>query len=72
MNIALQVFIFVSAAAAIWLVNDRRQQHRRAGCWIGLVSQPAWIWSSIAAQQWGVLLLALWYAFSYARGLRAS
>lgn len=67
---ALQVVIFTTSAAAIWLVNDPRASRRRAGCWIGLCGQPAWFWTTFQAGQYGMFLLALWYAIAYARGLR--
>jgi hypothetical protein len=70
LDAALQVWIFTSSAAAIWLLNDERVKRRRLGCWIGLCGQPAWVWTTLEAGQYGIFALALWFAASYARGLK--
>ncbi len=36
---------------------------------VGLISEPFWMYSAWKNQQWGIVLLVLWYTFWYARGI---
>ncbi len=68
MEIIAQIIIVVFGAAAIWLIG-RREVWKRWGYIIGLCSQPAFLYTAWQHEQWGIFLLALWYAYSYGQGI---
>lgn len=65
----VQLWIFATGAASIWLVSDPSARHHTAGCWIGMAGQPAWYYTTFQHFQWGVFLLALVFTASYLRGI---
>ena len=64
-----QLGIFVFGVAAVWLVAQRGPI-RRWGYVCGLVAEPFWLYSSIAARQWGVVAMCFIYAAGWIVGLR--
>lgn len=65
-----QVGIALFGATAVYLVCQKEHRLRRWGPVFGLIGQPFWIWSSIAAEQWGILALTALYTWSWYQGLR--
>lgn len=63
-----QIGLAVFGAAAIYLIS-RKDHWQRWGYILGLCSEPFWFYSSWKAQQWGIFVLSLWYAFSFANGI---
>ena len=55
--------------ATVWLSQCRSHRARRWAAPIGLIAQPAWIYASWQAQQWGILILSVVYAAGWARGI---
>lgn len=39
------------------------------GVLVGLIGQPAWIWTTARERQWGMFALSIWYAGVFARGV---
>lgn len=68
MGLFVQVFILVTGAAAIWLINQRGQL-KRWGAVIGLASQPFWFYTTIKAGQWGMVALSVWYTVAWLQGV---
>lgn len=66
----LQVLIAVFGLTAIWLSQDERPRVRRWASVFGLLGQPFWVLAMALAEQWGVLLLCLFYTAAWARGFR--
>ena len=64
----IQAAILILSAAAMWLVSGR-SRHARLGWALGLASQPFWLYATFVADQWGMLLLAVFYTGAWARGL---
>lgn len=64
-----QIGIGICGCSAVWLVG-RVERWRRWGYVMGLLGQPFWIYTTIHHQQWGILALSAWYAYSWASGLR--
>lgn len=64
-----QVVIVVFGITAVWLSQDVRRDRRRFACIAGLCAQPAWIYATWKAQQWGICLLALVYTAGWCRGV---
>lgn len=70
MNWIPQVGIAIFGVSAVFLVNQRERRVRRWGPICGMIGQPFWIWSSIAAEQWGILALTVLYTYSWGCGIR--
>jgi hypothetical protein len=65
----LQAYIYLTACAAIACMTHPSPQRRFLGYVVGLAGQPAWLWTSWSAHQWGVVAVAVvWTAF-YFRGV---
>lgn len=64
-----QAIIAACGMASIWLANDPRPNWRRWACIIGLAAQPAWMYSSWTAGQFGIFALSFVYSAGWARGI---
>lgn len=62
-----QFFIFTFGCAAIWFVG-RKEKWMRWGYVFGLLSEPFWIYTIVAHQQFVILPLTLWYTYSWGQG----
>jgi len=69
MDILIQVLIFVFGVSSIFLVGCRNEKYRRWGYVTGLTAQPVWLYWAASTESWGVFLMALFYAYSWARGV---
>ena len=67
-KIICQIWIIVFGCSAIWLVG-RLEKQKRWGYVLGLMSQPAWFYTAIEHDQWGILALSLWYTYAWAQGI---
>lgn len=67
-EIFVQVAIAVLSGVAMWLVG-RIESWKRWGYIIGLCSQPFWFYSTIATEQWGIFVLAIWYTYCWIQGI---
>lgn len=65
-----QLFIALFGVPAIWLSQSADPARQRWAPVFGLLGQPFWIASAIAAGQPGVLFLCLLYTIAWARGFR--
>lgn len=63
-----QIGITIFGCSAIWLVS-RKEQWRRWGFIVGMLSQPFWYISAYLADQWGILLLSTWYTYAWMQGI---
>lgn len=68
MNICCQVWIVIFGCAAVWFVG-RREKWSRWGYVLGLLSQPAWFYTAIKHEQWGIVILCAWYTYSWGQGI---
>ena len=68
MDTIAQVGIGIFGCSAIWLVG-RKESWRKWGYLLGLCGQPFWIYTTVTHQQWGILALSVWYAYSWAQGV---
>lgn len=66
----VQALCFLGSAAAIWMLTSMHTRIRRWGCWVGLSVQPAWFLAALWADQWGILLVDVWFTIAYIRGIR--
>ncbi|WP_027064581.1 hypothetical protein [Maribacter sp. Hel_I_7] len=67
MDIA-QIGIMIFGASAIWFVG-RKESWKRWGYILGLLGQPFWIYSSVVNEQWGILIMTLFYTYSWSQGI---
>ena len=67
-GIVVQGFIFIFSASAIWFVSQNKS-YRPVGYLIGLFSQPFWFYTTITNDQWGLILLSLFYTYSWSMGV---
>ncbi len=68
MNILSQICVMIFGASAIWLVG-RKEDWRRWGYIFGLCGQPFWIYSFITNQQYGMLIMTIFYTYSWSMGI---
>lgn len=66
-----QIFIATFGLTAIWLSQDKRPNWARWACVFGLLGQPFWFYSMYQTEQWGILLLCVFYTLAWARGVRS-
>ena len=59
MAAALQVWMLATGLLGLWLSLQPGDWQQRWGVLIGLAGQPAWLWVTAHAGQWGMLLLSL-------------
>lgn len=64
-----QIIIGICGMASIWLANNPQPNWRRWACIIGLAAQPAWMYSSWTAGQFGIFALSFIYAAGWIRGI---
>ena len=67
-DILAQIWIGVCGCSSVWLVA-RREHWRRWGYIMGILGQPAWIYTTIHHEQWGIALLTAWYSYSWGLGV---
>jgi hypothetical protein len=63
-----QIGIMVFGCSAIWIVG-RKEHWRKWGYAFGMCSQPFWFYTAYAHEQWGILILSLWYTYSWGQGI---
>jgi len=68
LEIISQVMLFICGAGAIWLVS-RKEDWKRWGYIVGMCGQPFWLITAWHNQQWGIIVLTLFYAYSWGQGI---
>lgn len=67
-KIICQIWIAVFGAASIWFVA-RKEKWKRWGYILGMIGEPAWVYTTIKHEQWGMFLLTLWYTYAWGQGV---
>jgi len=62
-----QIAIIIFSCASVWLFSTKK--HFRFGFVAGLIGQPFWIYSAVTTEQWGILVVAIWFSASHVRGI---
>lgn len=68
MDTFCQIWIILFSAPAIWLVS-RKEHWKRWGYIFGLLSQPAWYYTTIEHGQWGMVALVTFYTYAWLQGI---
>ena len=68
MNDLVQAAILILSGVTAWLLASKHARVRRWGYVVGIVGEPFWLYASWVTNQWGVVLLALWWTAQYIRG----
>lgn len=63
-----QFGIAIFGPLAIWLVG-RPEEWRKWGYLCGICSQPFWFYTTIKNEQWGILVLSIFYTYSWMQGI---
>ena len=64
-----QIGIAMTGLTAIILTQSRNEKVRKYACLFGLAGQPFWFWSTLAAEQYGIVLMNCLYTAAWAKGL---
>lgn len=65
----IQLAIAATGVTAIWLTQSKSERVRRYACLFGIAGQPFWFASAIAAEQWGIFALCVFYSWAWSRGV---
>lgn len=65
----IQFCIAMTGVIAIWLTQQSNQKIKKFACLFGLLGQPFWFYSAYQAEQWGIFILCIFYAYSWSLGV---
>lgn len=72
MSAAVQGALATLSLASVALTQSASPRRRALAPVFGLAAQPLWLWSTVEAGQWGMVLLTLAYIAVWTRSLCAS
>jgi len=67
-DIMIQVGIMFTGVIAVTLSQSR--QNYQYACLFGLAGQPLWVIALYTSEQWGILILSVFYAYAWWRGFK--
>lgn len=67
-DIISQCWIIFFGISSIWLVG-RLEHWKRWGYILGLIGQPAWFYTTVKYEQWGIFILAIFYTYAWIQGI---
>lgn len=65
-----QVGIAITGIVAILLTQQHREDWKKYACLFGMAGQPFWFYSAFVAQQWDILILTIFYTYSWWLGIK--
>lgn len=65
-----QYMIAGTGVTAIFLSQSVNAEYRRYACLFGLAGQPFWMYAAYTADQWGILVLTLFYTMAWMKGVK--
>ena len=68
-NNIIQAAILILGGIAIACISSLNKRTQTIGFVAGALSEPLWLYVAWVADQWGVVVLATWWAAFYAIGL---
>ena len=64
-----QFWLAACGIISIWASQSATDRVRRWACVFGLTAQPAWLYATWAAEQWGMFALTIAYTIGWMRGI---
>ncbi len=64
-----QILIAFTGVTAIFLTQQSNDKLKKYACIFGLAGQPFWFYSAYTAEQWGILVLCIFYTYSWLLGV---
>jgi len=64
----IQAGIMIFGASAIWVVG-RKESWSRWGYILGLMGQPFWIAAALQSDQYGILIMTVFYTYAWGQGI---
>lgn len=61
--------ILVMGAAGAYFISSSDRKIKFYGFLIGVLSEPIWMYVTLATGNWGIFLLSLWYLICNIRGV---
>jgi len=68
LDIICQIWMLIFGGLAVFFVS-KKNKWMRWGFIFGVMSQPAWFYTAIRTQQWGMLLLVIFYTLNWFKGI---
>jgi len=65
-----QVAIALTGVVAVWLTQQNNHTLRKYACIFGLTGQPFWFYAAYTSEQWGILILTVFYTYSWYLGFK--
>lgn len=65
-----QLIIGICGLTSVYLSQDPRRHWARWACIFGIAAQPAWMYATFVAEQWGIFMLSFVYLAGWMRGIR--
>ena len=65
-----QIGIALTGMIAIWLTQQPREKWKKYACLFGISGQPFWFYSAFTTEQWGILVLSIFYTYAWWIGIR--
>ena len=65
-----QFAIAIFGVSAIWLSQGSGRKGRKWAPVLGLAGQPFWMYATFTAEQWGILILSIFYTLAWMRGIK--
>jgi len=65
-----QIAIALTGVVAIWLTQQSNDGWKGYACLFGMAGQPFWFYAAYSAEQWGILILTLFYTYSWILGIK--
>lgn len=70
-NELVQIWIACTGLVAVWLTQQSWKPHwAKYACLLGMASQPAWFYTTLVHEQWGIFVLSLFYTYAWWQGIR--
>jgi hypothetical protein len=64
----IQIAIAILSCLSVMLFSTKK--YFKYGFIVGIISQPLWLYSTYASEQWGMFIGALIYTLSHLNGIR--
>lgn len=65
-----QLLLLLLSATTIWLMTFKSRRLHFYGYTCGFLSEFPWIYMAYKAEQWSVIILAIWWGAMYLRGIK--